>query len=187
MTLSSKSTYVFAIREDRWVAENPGSIGYAVALGALAHIVRACQCAVLLNQLKFGLSDFSYYHRDPHIPILDLVALQNSGSLTFYTYRDDSHEQHDAKADTNLVTVFFSAQANTVDYYVQRGFWRDLDLTQFLRYTQGEHYKDALVDPAKLDILKQYCSSVKQSPRRKSPRKRDLKKLSQKMRKLAMR
>ena len=136
-------TLLFAIREGKWISEQPGSLGYAVALGALAHLVKACQSTVLLSQLRYGLSDFKYYHRDPHISVLDLVAAQMLGTLSFYTYRDDDHK-HDAMTDTNLVTVFFRPQAEVVRYYVDSSFWKTLDLDHFLHYTSGTGSKHAL-------------------------------------------
>ena len=103
---------LFAIREGKWMHESPGAIGFAVAVGALAQIVRACQGVILMSQLAYNLEGFEYFHRPPHVSVLDLVALQKFGSMLFYTYK--GHE--DATTGSGLVTIFFEAQARAVQY-----------------------------------------------------------------------
>jgi len=76
---------LFAIRQNNWMEEAPGTIGYSEAVGALAQLIRACRSVLLMGQLKYNISTFHYYHRSPHVSILDLVAMQNFGHLTFYT------------------------------------------------------------------------------------------------------
>ena len=168
---------LFAIREGKWIDESPGAIGYAVAVGALAQLIRACQSALLLHQLTYELSDFEYPHRPPHVSVLDLVALQNFGTLLFYTYR--GHE--DAASDHGLLTVFFGPQAHAVLYYVERGYWVELDLTTFLRYTHGSDYEHAVSSPQKLDVLKKYCDM-----KATRARTREMRKLSRRMTKLRL-
>ena len=176
---------LFAIREGKWVHESPGAIGYAVALGALAQIVRACQSAILMNQLAYGLGDFEYFHRAPHVSVLDLVALQNFGTLRFYTFKGDE----DAATDNGLVTMYFETQARAVQHYVGRRYWMELDLEPFLRYTHGLDYEQALHHPQKLDAIATHCDFAAKRPKtsRTGARKHIIKKLSRKMGKLAVR
>ena len=177
---------LFAIREGKWIDESPGAIGYAVAVGALAQVLRACQSALLLHQLTYELSDFEYFHRPPHISVLDLVALQNFGTLLFYTYR--GHE--DAASDHGLLTVFFGPQEHAVRYYVERGYWTEIDANTFLKYTHGSDYEHAVSSPQKLDVLKKYCdmkaarTKHKTSPTR--ARTKEMRKLSRRMTKLRL-
>ena len=176
---------LFAIREGKWMHESPGAIRYAVALGALAQIVRACQSVILMSQLAYSLECFQYFHRPPHVSVLDLVALQNFGSLLFYTYK--GHE--DATTDSGLVTIFFEAQARAVQYYVGRRSWMELDLESFLRYTHGREYTHALQHPQKLDVIDKHCdfAATRQKKSQTGARKRTIKQLSRKMSKLAVR
>ena len=174
---------LFAIREGKWVHESPGAIGYAVALGALAQIVRACQSAILMNQLVYGLGDFEYFHRAPHVSVLDLVALQNFGTLRFYTFKGDE----DAATDSGLVTIFFEAQARAVQYYVGRRYWLELDLEPFLRYTHGVEYEQALQHPQKLDAIATHCVFAATRPKKSRTSARRIKRLSSKLSKPTVR
>ena len=104
--------------------------------------------------------------------------------MTFYTYKN-----HDATEDEHLVTIFFAKQAETVRHYVDRRYWTSLDLQHFLRFTWGSDHLQELASPERLDILQKHCDFAAKRPRKISQtraRKREVRKLSRRMRKLAV-
>ena len=173
---------LFAVREGKWVHD--GAIGYARAVGAMQNLAKASQSIILLNQQAYALSDFEYTNRPPHVSVLDLLALQNFGSLLFYTYR--SHE--DATDDNGLTTLFFAEQARAVQNYEGSNYWMQLDLDSFLRYMHGHEHGEALRTPRKLGVFEAHCGpSAKRSGKKPRTSARKIKRLSRKMSKLAVR
>ena len=87
------------------------------------------------------------------------------------------------------MTAFFAIQAQVVRYYVERRYWTELDLEHFLKYMHGQMYAQMLAHPQRLGILKTYCDSNAEQPRKTSPthaRNKGMRKLSRRMAKLRL-
>ena len=153
---------LFAVRERKWVTHG-ANIQYAVAAGALEQLVRGCRFKIYAKALKYEMSDFKYAHRQPHVSVLDLQALQHFGTATYYTYQSD--EDGDLSRDTNIVTSFFTKQAGAVEYYKRRGWWKTMTARQFIRYTHGDEKENSLHPPQKLNVLDKHCKSVDRAKR----------------------
>ena len=162
-TGASNVGMLFAVRERKWVKEHGASIQYAVAAGALEQLVGGCRFKIYAKAMKYEMGDFKYAHRQPHVSVFDLQALQHFGTATYYAYQSD--EDGDLSRDTNTVTLFFKTQAETIEYYKQRGWWKTLTPRQFIHYTHGDEKENSLRPPQKLDVLDRHCASVDRSKR----------------------
>lgn len=162
---SSVVGLLFAVRARKWV--HGASIQYAVAAGALEQLVRGCRFKIYAKAMKYDMSEFKYAHRQPHVSVFDLQALQHFGTATYYTYQSD--EDGDLSRDANTVTLFFKTQEETIEYYKQRGWWKTMTARQFIHYTHGDEKANSLHPPQKLDVLDKHCARADR-PQRQTKR-----------------
>ena len=183
---------LFEIKSNRWQTDHPGTIGHTETVGALKYLVDACRSILMLGQLDNQISSYHYTTREPHVSVLDLVALQLFGQLRFYTYKGAYADR--PTGDYTLATVFFGVQDRIVKNHVRQKFWHEMDMDSFLHYTSGSQYKTLLSTPGAMpDILQKHCGKPKRpsgrkskkSSGRKSPGKRSAH-LSRKMSKLSL-